>query len=257
MFVYYFLIIFVTSFAADTVSEHTVDLFQPVSKKQEELQHFLSVSPYIDEVVFNVEESITSEECLMITGWSVPCLFSQKMCESGIAALTKKKLFKTLHLAVKKENGRAILYCTCTPLNVVAKVEWKGVRFGKEHFFSYYDVQVGNAFSLEKHQAALKKVIEALQKSGYVGAKITDTIVQNDEKHEVTIKMECERGKKFVIENVTLSINSFEDKQYEQLQEELYQRYAKKLIHQTYQEKTILLSIQEIENFLAKTGFAE
>lgn len=257
MFVYYFLIIFITSFAADTVSEYTVDLFQPVSKKQEEMQHFLSVSTYIDEVVFNTQESVTSVECVMITGWNVPCLFSQKMCENGIAALTKKKLFKSLHLAVKKENGRAILYCTCVPLNVVAKVEWKGVRFGKEHFFSYYDLQVGNVFSLEKHQAALKKVIEAFQKSGYVGVKITDTVVQNDEKHEVTIKMECDRGKKFVIKKVTLNINSFEDKQYEQLQEELYQRYAKKLIHQTYQEKTILVSIQEIEAFLAKTGFAE
>ena len=257
MFVYYFFIIFITSLATDTASEYAVDLFQLLSKKQHEMKSFLAVDRHIDEVIFNVQGTISFSECAIITGWKAPYLFSHKVCERGIAALAKKKLFKTIHLAIEKEGGRSLLYCTCEPLNVVAKIEWSGIRFGKEHFFSYYDVQVGNAFSLEKHQVALKKVIEAFQKAGYVEIKITDTILHDDKKHEVIIKMDCDRGKKFVIENVIIHINSFEDKQYQQLQDELYQRYAKKLIHQTYQEKTVLASIQDIEDFVAKIGFAE
>lgn len=257
MLLYYFFILFIPIVAIDSPSEYAIDFLQPLSKKQNNMKEFLSDDVHIDTFIFNTEGILTSQECAAITGWKGPSLFSQSTCEYGIIALSKKKLFKNIHITIRQENIHTVLYCVCAPLHIVGKVKYKGIHFGKERFFSYYDVQVGEPFSLEKHQAALKKVREACHKEGYCNAKVVDTIVHNYEKHEVTITLNCNRGKRFVIRDITLTMDSLEDKQYEQIKDELYQKYVKKLLYRSYHENTLIQCAQDIQNALKKKGFVE
>lgn len=258
MLLYYFFIFFTILAAQDTQSEYFVDLLQPLSKKKEnDMKEFLATSEHIDRVVFENQGIMNAHECEIITGWQSPCLLTRPLCKEGIAALTKKKLFKSLHFTIMHEEGITSLYCKCDPLKVVAKIECKALSLGKDHPFSHYDLQPGDAFSPEKHAAALKKVQEVCEKNGYIDAEITDTVIHNDDRHEVIIQLECDRGSKFTIKNIDFSINSFDNKKYELLKEELFHKYSSKLVGQTYQEKIMLSYIQTIEDFLKSQGFFE
>lgn len=243
--------------AGEVIKEYKVDLLHPLFKKQEDINYFITEPVVINEVEFVIPGTMSADEARILTHWQPPCELDAKQCYKGIVALVKKKLFKSLTLTLKKIDQDTILQCVCDPLEVITKINHQQIRLQKEYIFSYYDVQVGDAFSEEKHKEALKKVKHACERLGYIGAKITDTIGHDKEKHEVTIDLECDHGKKFIIKSITFVMQSPDNKQYELLREELHHKYETQMINQTYQEKVVQSYMQTIENYLKKDGYIE
>lgn len=148
--------------------------------------------------------------------------------------------------------GFVPLFCS-EPNWTIKAIKFSAFTLGKSSYLQEYPLSVGQEFTEEKHEQALKTFTNNFRKKGFKACTCSAEIKKKKIKNQVTIILNCKRGPHFSISTVDCTLP--ESEEYTYLKTKLTKRAIKQLVGKKYDEELLLETSQLLKTYLEKKGF--
>ncbi len=120
--------------------------------------------------------------------------------------LARKKKFKRAVLTVTPVEEQASLHIALESYWTFDKLHIKGISKHKDRLTHLYQQEPGAPFDEQRHAESNKKIIAELYDQGYLGATITDQLLEDEKNKTITVVLRVDRGRHYKIEEVNVVI---------------------------------------------------
>ena len=191
-------------------------ILAPLQDRKDRLAQFLLGYQRVAQVSVTADSVIDEREIRTILGlpdtqvaqkgfYELPT--SERLWE-GISLLAKKHKFIKIMMKREVGEGGVQLSFHLTSAWTLGRVRLSGSLIGKDRYRSFYLMEPGDLFDQEQHKASVEKIRTALVEDGYCAAEIHDTLKHDEQTKTVSVLLEIEQGKLFVIDDVCVTLNT-------------------------------------------------
>lgn len=167
-----------------------------------------------------------------------------------------KNRFKSLVVSIQDGDNGALLRFELQAEWLLARVGFSGIALGKARYLQYYDMQLGEVFSEEKHKESLKKLQQIFESKGYKEVVLTDDVTYKESDKVVRVQIGCDKGIRFTVGEISIICEGVNEEP-EKLKEVLFENYLKTLCLRAYNEDTLNKATKKLKEHLLREGFLQ
>lgn len=215
-------------------------------------------SVLIERLTFDSDVYFQKEEFLYLVGFNEGDLIDSPDLINAVNYLSKKNKFNRIKIEVVSGSQGKWFHFDFEGLWTFKKLKIGGVFQGRDVFKHFYLMEQGEAFDRAKHEHSIIKIKEALQQKGYCASGVTTDFDYDQEKKEITVYININKGKRFTIGSLSVEMSA-EDVQelpndFERI---IYKRLSRKLVSLQFVQELINQEALALKRFLARKGFLQ
>jgi len=225
---------------------------------QNVLQQALSESIIIDDFTITADANIPQKELIYLCGMHSGQEVNADILTRAIFYLTKKEKFESAVIKCSPNStGNYDLDIHLSCRWTVKKVQCTGIMLGKDLYRSYYLMEPGEPFDLQKHQQSVDRIKERLYAQGYCDAHIEDSIIYDQKQKSVNITLALSCGSRFIIRQLQLALQTDDlpGDEYQSLKEKIDEKFSKRLKNKLYTRELLAKETASLKKFLSRKGF--
>ncbi|MCF7900106.1 BamA/TamA family outer membrane protein [Candidatus Babeliales bacterium] len=257
LYMLYFLIFLFTGVSVSAQMAESFSFDMPKEALREKISPFVGQGVIVDYLSYTPERIFSEGEFEYLTGFVPHEMVTVDSFLKAFSVLRKKDIFKSMLCTFSKEDNKVILHCDFEMDWVVKWVKLRGIGLGKEPYLQAYGLYAGDHFDYQKHTDALVGLKEHFKKEGYFDIHVDDILEENNDTHQVTIYLQCKRGIRFSIADVTCVFNEQEAVCSKAVKDYIKKLFQKKLVHKKYSETHLTQVTKEIKKYLENEGYSK
>lgn len=189
----------------------------------------------------------------------VGTIVTHESLNKALFYLIKKHLFESIELILQpdQEGGGYSLQFKLQAFWTFKKLTFKGIFLGKDRFRQLYSFEYGDRFDEQRHEDALKKMLQALYKEGYLGAELKAYLIKDNNTKSITVQIDLRKGSRFFVRGVSVNVRSQRLTPYElqELKELVQERFSAHLEKNYYARDHLDAETKELKRLLAERGY--
>ncbi len=207
---------------------------------------------------FTSDIALSKQEFEYLTDLKIGTQITNQDLARAIAHLFQKNCFETISISLSDSDEGKIIAFILTGRWCFDGLKISGIWVGKDWYKQYYLMEPGDSFDSDKHQHSMQKIKEACQKDGFFKVRIKSKFVRDQKTKLVTVHTAINRGWRFSIDDVSLSLKADESIIYQDqknLEKQLYKKFLRLNRFGKYARGSLEQQAKGIKEYLAKRGF--
>jgi outer membrane protein insertion porin family len=234
--------------------EITINLAQPLTDACSTLARIWEKPVLLEKLICKADTLISEQELRDLGKLYDNTYITGKNLEQLCRFVYKKNKFNELKIIHKMGKKGIALDLALSSVWTFKKLELKTELLDKDKYRHVYMIKPGDIFAQEKHQPALHKLHEELRHAGYLNHCIKDTIIRDEQTKEITVNLDIEPGKKFVINTVQIHV-TLEDGTIAASVQKMLEPLATDFINYYFEQDVLQDLEQEIKQELITAGY--
>ena len=238
---------------ADTIA--VLDFNEYLSREDVIPQSFLLVDlTYTSDVYFS------EQEFRYLVDLPVGTLVSNNQMRTVVSRLFQKKVFEQIRITLTDNALGKRLHFDLTGSWTFQKLKVSGVLVGRDWYKQYYCMEPGDAFDRDTHAHSMKKIQDACRRDGFFNTKTSSNFLYDTITKSVTVQTAIDRGSKFFIGDVLLTLQAEQDMplgEIKSIEQQVYKRFFRTMRNVRYTKNFIEQRARAIKRYLAQKGFLQ
>lgn len=212
---------------------------------------------FIDNFLIEADVPISEKEFGHLFNSKKNSLVSRHDLELGILLSQKKNKFEKIEITLTPTLLGYMLHVELHGHWTFYKIKIHGFLLNKDQFASYYSLEPGQRFDLDKHQESLEHIKNILRTDGYFNADIKEDLVFDDREKSICVHLTIDRKSQFRIGGIEIAPRSENVGVHELqlLKEKMVKHLASTLQGSYYNKNNVHQEIKLMKLFLRKKGF--
>lgn len=236
----------------DTQACATITVPNDIEAANTIIKNSIVTSFVLTKLTYDSDVTFVKKEFLYLFGLKEGETVSPQALQNAISFLIKKKKFKQITFTLYPCEGGKHLHVYLKGFWEFKKLKLHGVFVGKENYRKYYLIEHADVFNIDKHRHSLDKICDAFASEGYFDGKIASSITYDKETKSVQVDITLQRGKKFIINNVTFVLKN---KKKKFLLQKIESLFKKRFLNKSYSKDVINNETRKIKKYLSKKGY--
>lgn len=173
-----------------------------------QLHDFLPEHFYVNNVEFDVDFLCDQSQLLYVTGLHNNETYTCEQLLSACFYLKQLDRFKKIEVSIKKDGLKYSITFHLVGNLMFSKLVMSGCMRDKDFYKNMYMIDVSDLFDVQKHQHSIDQIQQYFYDKGYCNARIIDTIKEDKKQKKVAVRIELDKGPKFVIEKVVFDVQA-------------------------------------------------
>lgn len=175
---------------------------------KKEIEDFLPNQFFVQKIIYDVDFLYDQQDFLYMTGISDNSEISREQLVSACFYLKQLDRFKHIDLVITKTNQGYNLRFQLIGHRIFSKLVLSGSVRDKDFYKNMYLIDVADVFDIQKHQHSLSLMKQYFYDKGYCNAQIFDMLKDDPEHKTVSVKLELNKGPKFLIGEVDFEVQA-------------------------------------------------
>lgn len=208
-------------------------------------------------LLLNSDNHFSKQELAYLLGARQGQTVTPEALASAVNYLCAKEQFQTITIKTEPGSKGVKLWFDLKAHWILADISFSGVPLGKTQYLQYYDIQPGEPFSEEKHEASLEKLQQAFYNMGYKNFTCVPTIKRDKASKRVYVSIACNKGKQFTINQLQVSVASIKAEGTRALQASVEQLLQKHLNGKGYCQELINSATKMAQEYIIESGYTK
>ena len=232
--------------------------FSSINDIEATIKEALSDSFIVEQITYSSDIFFEEEEFFYLVGFQERQIVESYDLLQAVSRLIKKKKIKEIVLIVDSDIGGKRIHFYIKSLWTFKKLKIHGMLFGKNEYEALYAIEQGEPFNKDSHKHSIKKINDRLRYQGYFSGNVVALVMRDKHTKSVTVDIDVERGKKYLINDVIFfgkSVKPTQCKGLSILESKINERFVKKLSKKAYNKALINKVTRSVKRYLSRKGF--
>lgn len=213
---------------------------------------------FVADCAFKSDIFISNDEFRYLTDIKSGHEISGQQLMRAVTFLFQKNCFKSIVLSIENDLFGKKIFFTLTGLWRFDSLKIKGIWVGKDWYKQYYLMEPGDPFDMDKHRHSMQKITEACKKDGFFDVSTQSVFEQNQKTKSVSVCTTINRGNRFSINEIALSLQADETLSYKEistLKRYLHKKFLRSNQMKKYSRNVLEQQAKAIKKYLTQRGF--
>jgi len=237
-----------------------VSFVVPMNNSKKELcqlLHYKVSKPFLVHTIEVVSDNnFSKNELLMLADFKEGQMVNAEQLSQLLSYLRIKNRFKSIAVLIETGQLGALVRFELEAEWALARVGFSGVSLGKARYLQYYDMQLGERFSEEKHRESLEKLRQVFEQKGYKEVELSDEVTYQEAHKVVRVQIGCNKGTRFTVGDIAIVFEGVVENE-SVLKEDLFKNFLKNLCLRTYSQEALNKATKQIRDYLLREGFLQ
>lgn len=137
-----------------------------------------------------------------------------------------------------------------------AKLKIKGILFGKDKYYKYYQIEQGQKFDLKKHDISIEKIKKSFFSKGYFNVQVVSKISNDEINKFVFIEINIKKKNKFCISDINFEVvnHTLAESEVDIIKKKVKEK-LKKLPTASYSSRILKRETNSLGEYFKQNGF--